>query len=476
MSTPKYLTHTNHLNSANNNYSKRERRLLHNKRKDERESLRAQKLYVNGLSGLQNLGNTCYMNAALQCLTKVSCLAAYLIDDKLYERHFNIYNMENIKKKLALETIKKNKLSDTEPVSIYLEDIKKIHSLSITETLRNLIKGMWADNQKCVPDTFRKAISLAPGSIFTGYNQQDSQEVLSFILDRVHIECKTDVHIDYSLLPESVKELEDYLQEMEDKIKDYGPDKIFEDAKKLIGKRVKTHIKENYKDALILKASKNMQDHVRFNGFSFLTEIFCGQIVTTIICGECNFKSPKFDVYMGLISVEIPLGASDLSQCFTKFLEKEMLYGDNKYNCEICCHPTNATKIIEIYKCPPILIVQLKRFTQMGNGFSKNNQKISFPIKGFKPATILSPNDVYDLFAITCHKGGFGGGHYVAYALNPIDKKWYYYDDSQTEYIPYEDLESRILTNEAYILYYQCRVSLDTDTDTDTNTDDIEHF
>lgn len=31
----------------------------------------------------------------------------------------------------------------------------------------------------------------------------------------------------------------------------------------------------------------------------------------------------------------------------------------------------------------------------------------------------------YDLFAVSNHYGGIGGGHYTAYAKNPIFDEWY---------------------------------------------------
>ena len=37
---------------------------------------------------------------------------------------------------------------------------------------------------------------------------------------------------------------------------------------------------------------------------------------------------------------------------------------------------------------------------------------------------------IYDLYAVSQHFGSLGGGHYTAACRNPIDGKWYEFDDS----------------------------------------------
>jgi ubiquitin carboxyl-terminal hydrolase 4/11/15 len=44
-------------------------------------------------------------------------------------------------------------------------------------------------------------------------------------------------------------------------------------------------------------------------------------------------------------------------------------------------------------------------------------------------------NYKYDLFAVSNHFGGLGGGHYTAFAKNPLNNKWHDFNDSMVSSI-----------------------------------------
>ena len=63
---------------------------------------------------------------------------------------------------------------------------------------------------------------------------------------------------------------------------------------------------------------------------------------------------------------------------------------------------------------------------------------------------------MYDLYAVDNHFGGLGGGHYTAFAKNPVNGLWYNFDDSSVR--PVAQPES-VKTSAAYLLFYRRRTT-----------------
>jgi len=122
-----------------------------------------------GLTGLTNLGNTCFMNSALQCLSHT------------YELN-NFLNTEKYKNKL-------NRV----PESLVLWE---------WDSLRKLI---WSENCVIQPAGFLQAIhkvsKIKGYSLFTGFQQNDLPEFLMFCIECFHNAIKREVNMVISGTP-----------------------------------------------------------------------------------------------------------------------------------------------------------------------------------------------------------------------------------------------------------------------------------
>ena len=105
----------------------------------------------NGLCGLANLGNTCYINSCIQVLSHT-----YELNDFL--------NKETYKKK-----------------------INNKYDSSLLVEWDNLRKLLWKENSILAPNRFIKVIQkvaeLKKMDMFTGFSQNDLPEFLLFLID-----------------------------------------------------------------------------------------------------------------------------------------------------------------------------------------------------------------------------------------------------------------------------------------------------
>ena len=134
-----------------------------------------------GLVGLNNLGNTCYMNTGLQCLSNCELLTKYFLND--YYKEF---------------------INNDNPIGSKGE---------IVEKYSELIHHLWYGNDECVsPIQFKLAFGKFYNA-FNGYNQQDSQEFISYLLDILHEDLnkvKNKPYIEAKDLPSDLSEEEQF--------------------------------------------------------------------------------------------------------------------------------------------------------------------------------------------------------------------------------------------------------------------------
>uniref|UniRef100_W4VR89 ubiquitinyl hydrolase 1 n=1 Tax=Corethrella appendiculata TaxID=1370023 RepID=W4VR89_9DIPT len=78
----------------------------------------------------------------------------------------------------------------------------------------------------------------------------------------------------------------------------------------------------------------------------------------------------------------------DLDHCLRAFTSEEEL--EQSYHCSNCKSKQPATKKLQIWKLPPILIVHLKRFNFVNNKWVKSQKVVNFPYENFEPTPYLA--------------------------------------------------------------------------------------
>ncbi|XP_039429605.1 ubiquitin carboxyl-terminal hydrolase 32 isoform X3 [Culex pipiens pallens] len=78
----------------------------------------------------------------------------------------------------------------------------------------------------------------------------------------------------------------------------------------------------------------------------------------------------------------------DLDHCLRAFTSEEKL--EQYYHCSHCKQKKPATKKLQIWKLPPILIVHLKRFNFVNNKWVKSQKVVNFPYEDFDPTPYLA--------------------------------------------------------------------------------------
>uniref|UniRef100_A0A669EDE7 Ubiquitin carboxyl-terminal hydrolase n=1 Tax=Oreochromis niloticus TaxID=8128 RepID=A0A669EDE7_ORENI len=123
-----------------------------------------------------------------------------------------------------------------------------------------------------------------------------------------------------------------------------------------------------------------------------------------------------------------------LKDCIELFTTKEKLGAEDPWYCPNCKQHQQATKKLDLWSLPPVLVVHLKRFSYSRYMRDKLDSLVDFPLRDLDMSEFLiNPNAGpcrYDLIAVSNHYGGMGGGHYTGYAKNKDDGKWYNFDDS----------------------------------------------
>lgn len=352
------------------------------------------------LTGLVNMGNTCYMNAVLQCLRQIDCLNIYISSDK------------------AMEIISKNRIQMS--IDQPIETLENYVSLLLSYS--KLVNDLWINVGGCLrPQVFRSFLrKINDFEMFANSQHHDAYEFMMKILDIYHL-----------ILSRNVKY------------------KINENV-------------TNESDKYLLESYKQWSEYHK-NRHSIILDIFYFQQLTKIKCLNpvCTREASKYDSSMGFqLPIDNVLSGAQLYQCFDNYCQMEELSDNNLLYCETCLTKQKAQIMKYIWTLPNILIICLGRFkyqlTMYGYQLNKMGTYIDFPISNLDLSKYVHPLSntdrlKYNLFATINHIGDLNAGHYYAQSYSDLHNKWYRYDDVNVSEINLD----KVVNSDAYILFYK---------------------
>ena len=210
----------------------------------------------------------------------------------------------------------------------------------------------------------------------------------------------------------------------------------------------------------------------------------------------------KNHVSSGVGAKKSQANAVSLEDCLDAFAEEEKI---PEAYCSKCKDFKIQTKKMSLWRLPPVVIIQLKRFQFTQHMKRKLRDFVNFPVEGLDLSRIMAKdgasqlekkveanggeseescdekkvNDedgetvateevdeedtsshmngddgrsekLYDLYGVVHHQGALSGGHYVASLKSHIDGQWRLFNDAQI----YEIHERDVVDASAYILFY----------------------
>ncbi|KAF9612541.1 hypothetical protein IFM89_001408 [Coptis chinensis] len=354
-------------------------------------------------AGLQNLGNTCFLNSVLQCLTYTEPFAAYLQSGKHKSSYSKLWSLikvighlvcsvNDIKLNSTQESVESGKANCFQMAvktivhfALFLEGhtsgfcamcaIQNHVKSALQSSGRILAPKDLVMNLRCISRNFRNA------------RQEDAHEYMVNLLESMHKCC----------LPSGLP----------------------------------SESPSAYEKSLVHK-------------------IFGGRLRSQVKCMQCSFCSNTFDPFLDL-SLEI-VKADSLLKALSHFTAIEQLDGGQRqYQCQRCKQKVKALKQLTVHKAPYVLSVHLKRFGSHRPG-QKIDKKIEFsPTLDLKPFVSGSYEDVkYTLYGVLVHDGwSTHSGHYYCF-VRTSSGVWHSLNDNRVVQVS----EKTVLQQKAYMLFY----------------------
>jgi ubiquitin carboxyl-terminal hydrolase 8 len=326
------------------------------------------KVEEKGVTGLANMGNTCYANATLQALRHNVELSAFFLEN----RHEEI-----IQKKPTSEK--------TELVKGYADLLRSLWSAGRPAYVRPT--GFWS--------------SALPAAAKSGYEhflmrmQHDSHEFLSFMLDQLHEGLAEEVSMTIARPPPTSPTdhaiqgaLEAWKQAFS---KNYSPlaDMLFGLYRQVITCQTCHKESVRYETFNMLKVQVPESMPTAASLHAMIAEEFKEETIEGYACDTCK-----------------PTRTTATKKVYLWRIPRFLIVALKRFR-------------FDGRKIQTPVAFCAKDSLSLGPWFSPESPE-------------KSRGELYSLFGTVDHHGVAGGGHYTAQAVSPLSGKWWHFDDEST--------------------------------------------
>ena len=373
-------------------------------------------LQFTPMIGLQNIGQTCYMNAALQCFSNTKALTKYFLN----------YN--------KLDIIKNNTIIiyDSNEPSLVVEYLK-------------LLRHLWCDTPKSnfAPYEFKEKIGKI-NPLFKDFEANDAKDFVNFMVMRMHEELN---HIDGTLTKQNnLKEpvmpinpynqsqvLESYLYEFQLNFDSFISNCFYGTTQgEFECQNCKMRMYQSGQNMPLIKYNYQTYFFLNFPLDEVRKYVLSNQMLYMKYMNQG--VNPNLIIY--------------LLDCFAYYQKDDLL----SCYCERC--QRNDSQVItrtKLFIAPIYLIILLNR----GKGI-EFNIKLTFPEEFDTTGIFINSNGIYQLYGVVKHFGeNNSSGHFTAYCRSPIDGLWYFYNDATVTQVSEQEKYQIQEVGLTYMLFYK---------------------
>ena len=351
------------------------------------------------------------MNSTLQCLSQTPGLTNYFLKDSKKSRKIN------------------NNLSK-----------KNNNSLQLSPIYLKIIKKLWDKKGKKAfsPNEFMNTIEKM-NPLFKKGQAGDSKDFIIYILEQLHKELSK------SVIKNQPSNNNQVLNQYD---KQNSFSYFFEDFQKQcsIISDIFFGISETTNECLNCKNNYNSQgfnNPICYNYQIFNCLIFPLEEVKKMK----NSSMQNNNMLMGQNN------RVNLYECFFYNQKTELFTGENRNYCNICKQLYDSYYTSRIFISPNVLVLILNR--GKGNIYDVKLDFIDTIDIGQFVLQKEKPQLLYDLYGVITHIGQSGpSAHFMASCKNPIDNKWYRFNDAMIN--PITNFQKEVIDfGTPYILFYQ---------------------